>query len=126
MGFGPIRVTVSSATMTTLVTAPGTDLKRDVFKLTVRNRHASAANMVTLQIFDGTTAWEIGKFTLAAGEQAMFDGLNGWAYVSAQGMPKLSQSQGSAGPMVGVELSNVLAADVVNNNAVAITITVLR
>lgn len=119
VGFGPIRVTVASATTTTLVTAPGTDLKRDVFKLTVRNRHASAANTVTLQIFDGTTAWEIGKFTLAAGEQAMFDGLNGWAYVSAQGLPKSAQSQGSSAAALSAVNLVVLASDVVNNNAVA-------
>lgn len=122
VGFGPIRVSVASATTTTLVTAPGTDLKRDVFKLTVRNRHASAANTVTLQIFDGTTAWELGRFTLAAGEQAMFDGLTGWAYVSAQGMPKTSQSQGSSAAAVGVTNVVVLASDVINNNAVANTI----
>lgn len=93
-----------------------------MFSLTIRNRHASAANTVTLQVFDGATAWEIVKFTLAAGEQATFDGLQGWAYLNAQGMPKSSQSQGSSGAAVSAVNLVVLAADVANANAVANTI----
>lgn len=117
--FGAIRQAVASATTTTLADAPGSGLKRDVISLTIRNRHASAANTVTLQIFDGSTAWEIVKFTLAAGEQATFDGLHGWAYLNAQGMPKSSQSQGSSSAAIAALNLVVLDADVVNNNAVA-------
>lgn len=120
--FGSIRQGVSSATTTSLTTAPGTSLKLDVYKLTIRNRHATTANTITLQIFDGTTAWEVAKFVLAAGEQAMFDGLNGWDYISAQGMRKVSQSQGSSSAAVSTVNLVVLNSDVVNNNAVANTI----
>lgn len=120
--FGAIRQAIASATTTTLADAPGSGLKRDVISLTIRNRHASAANTVTLQIFDGSTAWEIVKFTLAAGEQATFDGLHGWAYLNPQGMPKSSQSQGSSGAAVSAVNLVVLAADVTNANAVANTI----
>lgn len=119
VAFGSIRQAIASATTTTLAAAPGDSLKRDVISLTIRNRHASAANTVTLQIFDGATAWEIVKFTLAAGEQATFDGLHGWAYLNAQGMPKSSQSQGSSSAAIAALNLVVLDADVVNNNAVA-------
>ena len=120
--FGAIRQAIASATTTTLATAPGDSLKRDVISLTIRNRHASLANTVTLQVFDGATAWEIVKFTLAAGEQATFDGLHGWAYLNAQGMPKSSQSQNSSAAALSAVNLVVLAADVTNANAVANTI----
>ena len=122
VAFGAIRQAIASATTTTLAAAPGDSLKRDVISLTIRNRHASAANTVTLQIFDGSTAWEIVKFTLAAGEQATFDGLHGWAYLNPQGMPKSSQSQNSSAVAVSVVNLVTLASDVTNANAVANTI----
>ena len=122
VAFGAIRQAIASATTTTLAAAPGDSLKRDVISLTIRNRHASAANTVTLQVFDGVTAWEIVKFTLAAGEQATFDGLHGWAYLNAQGMPKSSQSQNSSAVAVSVVNLVTLASDVTNANAVANTI----
>jgi hypothetical protein len=114
-----VRQSIGSATTTTLAAAPGTGLKRNVYSLCLRNRHASLANTITLQIFDGTTAFEVFKVTLAAGEQALYDGLVGWRYISAQGMPRTASSAGSMAPMVGVEQSSVLAADVINNNSVA-------
>lgn len=117
--FGAIRQGVSSAATTTIVAAPGDSLKRDVISLTIRNRHASLANTVTLQVFDGATAYEIFRVTLAAGEQATFDGLHGWAYLNAQGMPKFSESQGSSGVAVSQVNLVVLASDVVNSNSVA-------
>lgn len=119
--FGSIRQSISSATTTTLVNAPSAGQKRDVFSLTIRNRHASTANIVTVQIFDGTNAFEIVKVTLAAGEQVVFDGLHGWSYLNAQGMPKTSQSQNSSGVAISAVNLLTLPSDVVNNNAVANT-----
>ena len=115
----PILQSIAAATTTTLVAAPGAGMERAVYALTIRNRHASLANIVTLQVFDGTTAFDLFRVTLAAGEQATYDGLQGWSYVNAQGMPKLSQSQGSSSAALSAVNIVVLAADVVNNNAVA-------
>lgn len=117
-----IRANVGAATTTTLVAAPSAGLKRNVYSLGIRNRHASLANTITLQIFDGTTAYEVFKVTLAAGEQAVYDGLVGWRYLNAQGMPKSANSLGSQAPASGIWLENSLASDVINNNAVANTI----
>lgn len=117
-----IRATVASATTTVLVAAPGVGFKRNVYSLCIRNRHASLANTITLQIFDGTTAFEVFKVTLAAGEQAIYDGLVGWRYLNVQGMPKTANSLGSQAPASGIWQEAVLASDVVNNNATLNTI----
>jgi hypothetical protein len=111
------RATIAAATTTTLVTAAGSGNERAIYSIILRNRHASLANTITLQAFDGTTAYEIFKVTLAAGEQATFDGLSGWTYFNAQGLPKSSQSQGSSAAAVSTVNLVVLAADVINNNA---------
>lgn len=113
------RMSVAAAATTTIIAAAGAGNDRDIFSLTLRNKHASLANTLTLQLFDGTTAYEILKVTLAAGEQMVYDGLNGWVYFNAQGLPKLSQSQGSAAPASSIWQEAVLTSDVINNNAVA-------
>ena len=121
VAFGSIRQSISSATTTTIVSAPSAGQKRDVFSVTIRNRHASTANTVTVQIFDGANAFEIVKVTLAAGEQVEFDGLHGWSYLNAQGMPKTSQSQNSSGVAISAINLVTLASNVTNSNAVANT-----
>lgn len=113
------RATIAAATTSTIAAAPGSGSERAIYSVVLRNRHASLANTLTLQAFDGTTAYEIFKVTLAAGEQAIYDGLNGWTYFNAQGVPKSSQSQGSSGAAVSAVNLVVLASDVINNNAVA-------
>lgn len=114
-----ILQTIAAAATTTIVAAPGAGLDRNIFSLVIRNRHASTANTVTIQIFDGTDAFEIYRLTLAAGEAAVYDGLNGFTYLNAQGLPRMSQSQGSSAAAVSAVNLVVLAADVINNNAVA-------
>jgi hypothetical protein len=113
------RMSVAAAATTTIVAAPGAGNDRDVFSMVLRNRHASLANTLTLQLFDGTTAYEILKVTLAAGEQMIYDGLNGWVYMNAQGLPRVAQALGAQAPTSGIWLESALAADVVNANAVA-------
>lgn len=113
----PVLQSIASATTTTIVSAAGAENERNVYTLSLRNRHASLACTITLQVFDGTTAFEIAKLTLTAGEQASYDGLQGWTYFNAQGLPKLSQSQGSSAAAVSAINLVVLASDVVNNNA---------
>lgn len=119
---GTTRTKITSATTTTIVAAPGSGNERKVYGLSLRNIHASLANTVTVQVFDGTSAFDLYKITLAAGETAIWDGLNGWQYINAQGMPKISQSQGSSAAVSGVTNVVVLAADVINNNATLNTI----
>lgn len=119
---GRSLTTISSAATTTVVAAPGASTQRTVRFLTIRNRHASTANTVTLQLFDGTTAYEIHKITLAAGEALIYDEAAGFAYLSSLGLPKAAESAGGAQAAVNALNLVVLAADVTNNNAVANTI----
>lgn len=119
---GNLPTTIGSATTTNVVGAPGSGNTRTVRFLSIRNRHASTANTVTIQVFNGTTAYEIYKVTLAAGESFVYDEANGWQYLNALGLPKNAQSLGSAAPAVSTVNLVVLASDVINNNAVANTI----
>jgi hypothetical protein len=119
---GKTRTAIAAAATTEIVPAPGVDFERTVYDLKIRNRHASLANTITLQDFDGATAFELFKVVLAAGEALVYDGISGWTYLNAQGQPRAAFAQGSAAPFLGIEQSSVLAADVTNNNAVANTI----
>jgi hypothetical protein len=119
---GRSLTTIASATTTTVVAAPGSSTQRTVRFLTIRNRHASTANTVTMQLYDGSTAYEIHKITLAAGEALIYDEAAGFAYISSAGLPKAAESQGGAQAAVNALNLVVLSADVINNNAVANTI----
>lgn len=113
------RTLISSATTTTIVAAPSSGEERTVYSISIRNTHASQSNTVTVLEHDGTTGYERLRVTLWPGEQLLFDGLNGWTYLNAQGMPKISESQGSSSAAVNAINLVTLAADVTNNNAVA-------
>jgi len=113
---------ITTATTTVICSAAGTGVKRLIRTLTIRNVHASASNAVTLQVFNGSAAFAIYTITLAAGEMMTYDDGAGWAVINAQGLPKLSQSQGSSSPASTTMNIGVLAADVSNANSAANTI----
>jgi hypothetical protein len=119
---GRSLTTIGSAATTTIVAAPGASTQRTVRFLTIRNRHASTANTITLQLFDGTTAFEIHKITLAAGEALIYDEGTGFSYISSLGLPKAAESQGGSQAAVNALNLVVLASDVTNNNATLNTI----
>lgn len=118
---GKTRTAISSAATTVIVPAPGAGSERTVYDLKIRNRHASLSSIVTLQDFDGTTAFELLRVTLGPGEALVYDGISGWSYLNAQGIERIASSGGVASPLVGTEQMNVLAADVTNANATANT-----
>jgi hypothetical protein len=118
---GKTRTGIASASTTVIVPAPGVGFERTVYDLKIRNRHASLSSIVTLQDFDGTTAFELIRVTLGPGEALVYDGISGWSYLNAQGIERIASSGGLASPLIGVEQINQLAADVTNSNAVANT-----
>jgi hypothetical protein len=91
---------IVTATTTDVVLAPGATIQRHVKKLTLRNKHASTANTVTLQYFDGATAFEIFKATLAAGEVIQYTEAGGFVVFDATGAIKNMQT--AAGRLLGV------------------------
>lgn len=111
---------ISTATTTTVCAGPSSG-QRVIRSLSIRNTHATTATTVTMQHHDGSTGLAIYAVTLAAGEQLIYSDNAGWTYLTAQGLPRVSQSQGVAAPAVGTVNLITLASDVVNNNSVANT-----
>lgn len=118
---GRLNTEITTATTTDIVASPGSSIQRNLQSLVIRNAHASTSNDVTIRHTDGTTAVDIFKATLAAGESIQFlDGV-GFQVLTIAGAVKTSQNQGTN--TIGSALSAaVLGSDVTNNNATANTI----
>lgn len=89
-------VTPGRTNTATIVTATTTDLvvgtatgQRNIKYLNVRNKHASAAQTVTIVHTDNTVAVELMKVTLAAGEVLTYEDGIGWYVTDASGAKKL-------------------------------------
>jgi len=117
---GNLPRAITTAATTTLVESPAASTFRQVKFLVIRNKHASSSNEITLQHFDGATAFELWKGVLAAGESLAYTPESGFVPMSALGIPKSVQS-GSAPASNTINIV-VLAGNVVNANAIANTI----
>lgn len=93
---------ISSATTTTVLSGPGGATDREVSTLAVANTHASLSDIVTIEHYNGTTAAELWKGTLAPGERLAIVG----------GVPTVFNSSGvpKAAPVSGVPQSSVLVS----------------
>jgi len=78
---------ITTATTTTVVAAPGASQERNVKQLSLHNNHASQAVTVTVEHFDGTTAEVLAKCVLAAGERLSLDAAGIWTHYDANGGP---------------------------------------
>lgn len=119
---GRTNTAISTATTTTVVASPGSSTYRTVKSLTVRNRHATTAQNVTINHTDGTTSVELIKVTLDAGECLHYHEAAGFWISDTFGRVKTNTSENGSGAAVNALNLVVLASDVVNNNAVANTI----
>lgn len=81
---------ITTATTTTVVAAPGSGITRNVKALTISNEHASVTNGVTVEHFDGTTAETLWKGTLLPGERAIYDSEGRWSVLAANGVLKIA------------------------------------
>lgn len=86
---------ITTATTTTVVASPGASIKRNIKGLNIRNAHASSANTVTVEHTDGTTAVELFKVTLAAGEVLILNDAGVWFVYDATGGVKMGASAAS-------------------------------
>src|SRR5262249_22056070 len=82
---GRTNTNISSAATTTVVGSPGSSTQRNVKTLSIRNTDASASDAVTVKHTDGTTASELIKITLLAGQQLAYNEGDGWVLVDASG-----------------------------------------
>lgn len=113
---GNQNTTISTATTTEVVSEPSSSVVRNVRKLVVRNRHASASNDVTVRHVNASLTVEIIKVRLASGDQLIYEEGLGWIYSAA----KLTTSTAS-------ELSVVrLASDLSNSTTTAAEVTGLQ
>lgn len=119
---GRTNTAISTAATTTVVGSPASSTYRTVKSLTVRNRHASTAQDVTLNHTDGTTSVELIKVTLAAGECLHYHEAAGFWISDAFGRVKTNINNNGSGAAINALNLVVLASDVVNNNGTANTI----
>lgn len=68
IGSASQRTAIAAATTTDIVAAPSSGIERNIVEFTVRNKHASLSNDVTVVLDANGTDYEIYKVTLAAGE----------------------------------------------------------
>jgi hypothetical protein len=90
---GRTNTAISSAATTDIVAAPAASTQRNIKSLTIRNKHASASQTVTVKHTDGTTAVELFSCTLNAGEHLIWTDGNGFlSYDSAGGVKNVGRT----------------------------------
>lgn len=70
---GSTNTAISSATTTTVVASPAASTARNVRSLYIRNRHASTSSTVTVELYNGSTAYQLEKRSLSPGQSLYFD-----------------------------------------------------
>ena len=119
---GRLNTPITTATTTDIVGSPGASTYRTVKTMTVRNRHATSSQDVTVIHTDGTNAMELVKLTLVAGAVLHYHEGAGFWVTDAQGRTLTNESANGSGAAVNSMNVVVLSGDVVNNNASANTI----
>jgi len=102
---GSAHGTVAAITTTTIVAAPAASTQRGVKHVSLRNRHASTSQTVTVKKDVSTTEYEIAKATLAAGESLVYEDGAGWQVYNSSGMLATAQSTGSPSGAAGGSLA---------------------
>lgn len=118
---GRQNTVITTATTTTIVSAPGSGVDRAIKSVIVRNTDASSLQTVTLQMFDGTTSVDIVSVILTAGESLQYTDELGFLVFDFQMRVKQNSLAGGSGAAVNALNLVVLAADVTNNNGTANT-----
>lgn len=89
--------TVAAATTTTIVTAPAASTQRGIKHLSLRNRHASTSQTVTVKKNVASTLYQIASAVLAAGETLIYEDSAGWQLYNATGQMVTSGATGATG-----------------------------
>lgn len=85
---GMTNTLITTATTTTVVAAPGASTQRQVKVLTIYNSHASSSNATTVEVYDGTNAAVLIKYTILAGETLQYTDDGGFVVIDASGQRK--------------------------------------
>lgn len=82
-------VSITTATTTTVVSAPALGWYRNVKGMTIANRHATDSTVVTVQFYDGVTAFVLREQLLPPGVTLVLDDVGNWTVVGK--VPRVSQ-----------------------------------
>ena len=88
---------ISSATTTTIVSAPAASTYRQIKELTIKNTSTTTANALTLQRDVSATNRVVGTFTLGPGEWFDMDANGTMSFYTANGIPKSTAIQDNTG-----------------------------
>lgn len=75
---GSTNTAISSATTTTVVSSPAASTYRNIRRLIIRNKSAATGGTVTIELYNGSTAYQLEKRVLGPGQSIMFDDAYGW------------------------------------------------
>ena len=93
---GNSQGTIAAATTTTVLSAPAASTQRQLKDITLRNRHASTSNTLTVIFDDSSTQYKVtSPMLLAAGESAHWTESTGWVVYDGSGLVKSGASVGS-------------------------------
>lgn len=120
MSPGRQQTNITGATTTTVVSSGSVD--RIVRKLSIRNKHASITQVITVLQNDGTNSREIFKATILAGESLSYNERNGFDVFDTMGRRKTVTVTNAGTPITSGYGVVTLGGDVANSNAVANTI----
>ena len=76
------RTAITTAATTDVVAVPGSGVERNIVELSIRNKHASTATDVTVQLNANATLYEIVKYTLNAGDTLEYVEGIGWFIIT--------------------------------------------
>lgn len=82
---GRTLTAISTATTTPVSGSPAASTSRKIKAATLENKSAATASTVTVQFYDGTTAYNITSVLLLAGETLTMDEAGAWHHQDAQG-----------------------------------------
>jgi hypothetical protein len=102
---------ISTATTTTVASAPGASTSRNVKRLAVANNSGSVTNTVTFQFFDGTNTIVFESYTLAPGERFSYSETAGIRVFDANGNQKDTTGAGTYGNANIADLGPGFTAD---------------
>ncbi len=83
---------IATATTTTILASPAANKKRNAKFASVRNVHASVANLIEVTMTDGTTSVSLIKTTLQPGELLVMNDSGTWFVYDANGGVKMGAS----------------------------------
>jgi hypothetical protein len=104
ISFDSANFALSAAGTTDVVPVPGSGIQRRISGLSIRNKHASTSQDITVRHTNGTTAVDLRKETLLPGEELQYFEKTGFLHFNAAGSIKFDNiSESVAHTWTGVQ-----------------------